>query len=123
MRKDFENAISHMNGITKFMNKSSLKEAESYLKDDEQVLNVENVNLDEGPGIFVVTDKRVYFAYKIVASYGFKQILYHDILSVSVDGGISGRLKIETKAHNTLNLNSINVKRVKDVQRNIMERV
>ncbi|KJB89224.1 hypothetical protein AZ66_02990 [Paenibacillus sp. E194] len=100
-----------------------IKETESYFKDDEQVLNVENVNLDEGPGILVVTDKRVYFAYKIVASYGFKQILYHDILSVSVDGGISGRLKIETKAHNTLYLNSINVKRVKDVQRNIMERM
>ncbi|WP_223068489.1 hypothetical protein [Paenibacillus caui] len=37
------------------MNKGSLKEAERFLKPDEQVLNVEGVNLEKSQGLLTIS--------------------------------------------------------------------
>ncbi|KGE17416.1 PH domain-containing protein [Paenibacillus wynnii] len=121
MRSDFESAINHMGTMTKFMNKGSINEAEGYLKPDEQVLNVEIVNLDKGPGILVVTDKRIYFAFKILNTHNFKQLTYEEIISVSLNS-LAGKMEIKTD-HQSLKIKAIHGKRSKDVHRNIMERI
>ncbi|MNK90327.1 hypothetical protein D3C87_1103750 [compost metagenome] len=121
MRIDFEKAIEHINGVTRFMNKGSLKEAESFLKSDEEILNVENVNLDKGPGILVVTDKRVYFTFKVISNYEFKQIPYNEINSVDLDS-LGGKMEIKTN-HTSFKIKSINSKRSKEIRRNILDRI
>jgi hypothetical protein len=122
MRSDFENACKVFGKVERFLNKGSLKEAESYLKDDEQVLHVEGVNLGKTPGILVVTDKRIFFTMKIANNYEFKQIKYDEINTVTTGGTLNKGLAIQT-SHEQLDVTSINYKRVKDVHRSIMQHV
>lgn len=121
MRLDFKRATAHMNGMTKFFNKGSLKEAERFLKPDEQVLHVEAVNLDRGPGVLVATDKRVYFACKIMTTYELMQLPYPEINYVSVDSHKSS-MRIETN-HNKVLIKTINRNRSVIIQQMILERI
>ncbi|CAH0122176.1 hypothetical protein PAE9249_04723 [Paenibacillus sp. CECT 9249] len=121
MRLDFRRATAHMNGMTKFFNQGSLIEAERFLKPDEQVLHVEPVNLDRGPGVLVVTDKRVYSACQMMTTYELKQLPYREINFISVDSQ-KGSMRIETN-HNKVLIEAINRNRSVIIQQMILERI
>jgi hypothetical protein len=119
MRSDFESACDVLGKMGRFINKGSLKEAESYLNDKEKVLHVEVVNLKKVPGILVVTDTRIFFTLKVGTKTDFKQLPYDSLSSVSMG---KGELAINT-THEKIDITSIHYKRVKEVHKSIMQYV
>lgn len=118
-RKDFEQLLSVLPKPVISLNKGSLKEAEAYLKDDEAPLHIEPVNYKKTPGILVVSNKRIFFVFKILGNVEFKQLPYEAISKVTMKTFPGGALEVHT-VHEKLEITSIHHKRVKDVYRTIM---
>lgn len=118
-RQDFEQLVSLLPKSAIAMHKSSLIEAETFLKEDESPFHVEPVNIGMSPGILVVTDKRIYFVHKLMGQINFKQLPFDTISNVKMGSVSIGTLEIHT-VHEDLKITAIHRKRVKDVFKTII---
>lgn len=119
-REDFTRLALSLPKIIQGSYKNILREAESYLKQDEIPLHLEGVNIKgSGGGILLVSNQRIYFVTKSIGRMEFKQLPYATISDVSMKTFPSGKLIIKT-VHEKFEITSIIHTRVKDVYRTIV---
>lgn len=107
MRKDIEEALEKFQ-VKTFGNKKNIERAESELKDDEKVLfiiptnaTITTVNIrkkESLPGVFILTDKRFLFLYKVLLSHNIETGTLDTINSINCSGNglTAGHVQIHT---------------------------
>lgn len=107
MRKDVEEALKKYQ-VKTFGNKKNIERAESKLRNDEKVLlvlpsnvNITSVNIRKRetlPGVFILTDKRILFIFKVLLSENMEAATLDAINSINCSGNglTGGHIQIHT---------------------------
>lgn len=108
MRQDVEQAIQKFN-IKTFGNKGNIEKAETLLRSDEQVLYISPSNVvvtavntrknQKLPGVFILTDQRILFHYKVLFDESTETTELSKIDSINCYGNglTGGHIQIHTR--------------------------